>query len=114
MTAEIVEDDDIAPREGGQEDLLDIDAEQLAIDRSVEQASSVDAVMTQGGQEGNRVPMAMWCFADEPLAAGGPAMTARRVGLGPGLVDEDQARQIKPLPVIAAPPPILAGHNVKW
>jgi hypothetical protein len=31
-----------------------------------------------------------------PAAAGTAAVDARHVGLGPGLVDEDQARRVKP------------------
>jgi hypothetical protein len=41
-------------------------------------------------------------LGDEPLTAGASSMTARHVGLGPGLVDEDQASGIKPA-LIALP-----------
>jgi hypothetical protein len=34
-------------------------------------------------------------LGDQPLAASGAAVRARHVGLGPGLVDEDEPRRIK-------------------
>jgi len=35
-------------------------------------------------------------FGQQPVAARRPAAQARHVGFGPGLVDEDQPRRIKP------------------
>ena len=44
MAAEIVEDDDVALPQGRQEQLLDIGAEALAVDRTVEDAGCGDPV----------------------------------------------------------------------
>jgi hypothetical protein len=41
-------------------------------------------------------------FGDQPLAPRRAAVGTRHVGLGPGLVDEDKARRIKP-PLILFP-----------
>jgi hypothetical protein len=38
----------------------------------------------------------VWHLGDEPHAAGTATADARHVGFGSGLVDEDQARRIKP------------------
>jgi hypothetical protein len=38
--------------------------------------------------------VAMWNFGFEPLPPQGPAPQRRHIGLGPGLVDEDQPRWI--------------------
>ena len=46
--------------------------------------------------------MAVRHLVDKPLAAWCPTMGARHVGLGPGLVDEDQASGIDP-PLIGMP-----------
>jgi hypothetical protein len=92
--AEVVEDDDVAWLEGGDEELLDIGAKALAVDRAVEQAGRVEAVVAQRGEEGRGFPMAVRNLGDQALAARRPAVAARHVGLGPGLVDEDQARRI--------------------
>ena len=56
-------------------------------------------------------------LGDQPLAPRRPAVGARHVGLGPGLVDEDQAGRIKPSLILfpLRPPPgdvrtiLLAG-----
>ena len=68
--AEIVEDDDVARLEGRHEELFDIGEEAFAIDRAVEQAGRVDAVVAQGGEECRGLPLAMRDLVDEPLALG--------------------------------------------
>ena len=45
MAVEIVHDDDVARRESGDDELLDIGGEELAVDRSVEHAGRVDPVV---------------------------------------------------------------------
>jgi hypothetical protein len=49
--AEIVEDDDVAGVGGRDEKLLDIGAKALAVDRVVEQARGVEALVAQRGEE---------------------------------------------------------------
>ena len=111
VAAEIVHDDDVAGLERRDENLLDIGEEAFAVDRPVDDAGCVDAVAAQGGEEGQRPPAAMRHLGDQPLAAGRPAVAARHVGLGPGLVDEDQARRIKPALILLPlrPPPCDVG-----
>jgi hypothetical protein len=73
--------------------------------------------VAQGRQEGEGPPAAVWGLGNEPLAPETAAVGARQVGLGPGLVDEDQAGRVKPalilLPLRAPPgdvgPLLLAG-----
>ena len=59
MTAEIVDDDNVAGLERWHHHLLDIGQEAFAIDRSVDHARSVDAVMARRDKEGQRPPAAM-------------------------------------------------------
>jgi hypothetical protein len=53
VAAEIVHDDDVAGLQGGDEDLLDIGSEALAVDRAIENPWSLDPVVAQGGQDQN-------------------------------------------------------------
>ena len=68
VAAEIVDDDDVAWLEGGDEDLLDIGQEALAVDRSVEQPWRIDAVMAESGDEGQRLPAAVRDARLQPLS----------------------------------------------
>ena len=73
------------------EDLLDIELERLAVDRAIEDPWGVDAVVPQRRHEGHGLPVAVRDLGLQPQAARRPAAQRRHVGLGPGLVDEDQA-----------------------
>lgn len=90
MRAQVVEDDDVARLERGNEELFDIGAEALAVDRAVEQTRRFDTVVAQSGQESRSLPVAVRNLVDQTLAAWGPASQARHVGLDPGFVDEHQ------------------------
>jgi hypothetical protein len=90
----VVEDHDVAGLEGRNEELFDVGVEAFAVDRPVEQAWRVDAIVAQGGEEGRGLPAAMRNPVDEPLALRRPTAQAGHVGLRPGLVDEDQAPRI--------------------
>jgi hypothetical protein len=117
VRSQIVHDDDVAWREFGRQALFDIGQEASAVDRTVEHAWRADPVVAQSRQEGESSPAAMRRLGDQPPASGAAAMGPRHVGLGPGLVDEDQAGRIKPslilLPLRAPPgdvgPILLAG-----
>ena len=66
------------------------------------------SVRRQGRGKDCSASSAMGCLGNQPLAPrGAAAVGARHVGLGPGLVDEDQAGRIDPtliLPPLRAPP----------
>jgi hypothetical protein len=94
VTAEIVHDHDIAGTQRRKQDLLDIEAETLAIDRALEKPWRLDPVMAQGGQEGHGLPAAVWNFDGKPLSTWGPTPQCRHVGSGPGLVNENQALRL--------------------
>ena len=96
VAAEIVDDDDVVGLQGGDEDLLDVGPEALPVDWAVKNPWSLDPVVAQGGQEGRGPPPAVRDLGVEPHAAGRPSPQRRHVGLGPGLVDEDQALRLDP------------------
>ena len=54
---QIVHDHDVAPYQRGNQNLLDIGEEQLAIDRSVEHTGGDQAILAQAGNEGRGVPV---------------------------------------------------------
>jgi hypothetical protein len=76
VAAEIVEDDDVALGEGGSEDLLDIEGEELAVDRAIDDPGRIDAIAAQGGEEGEGLPMAVRQAGLETLPARSPAGVA--------------------------------------
>ena len=52
--------------------------------------------MTQGGQKRHGFPVAMRNFGHQPRTSRCPSRERRHVGLGPGLIDEDQALRFDP------------------
>ena len=108
VTAEIVEDYDVAGLEGRDQSLLDPGAEALSVDRAVEQAGGFDAVAAQRSEEGVCPPAPMRRLADQPLSPVAPSPDRRHVGLGPGLVEEDQPAGID-VPLMASPAGAAAG-----
>jgi len=76
VATEIVHDDDITGIERGHELLLDIGAETLAVDRSVEDTRSSQPIAAQGTQEGQRPPVAMRSKGTQALALLFPSLEA--------------------------------------
>jgi hypothetical protein len=109
VAAEIVDDDDVAGLEGWHEDLFDVSAEALAIDRPVDDARRIDAIASQSGKEGQGSPAALRRSGNQLTAARRPAAQRRHVGFGPSLVDEDQPRRVKPV-LIRLPPRSAPRH----
>ena len=101
-SAEVVEDHDVARLEGRNEDLLDIGVKALAIDRSVEQAGRVDAILAKSGEKGRGLPAALRNRVDQALSLRGPAAKPCHVGLRPSLIDEHQTPGVDE-PLIGAP-----------
>src|ERR1700719_9178 len=83
VAAEIVHHDDIARLQGRDENLVDIEAERLAIDRAIEQPWGVDAIVAQRRQERHGLPASMRDLGSEPHATWPPSPERRHVGLGP-------------------------------
>jgi hypothetical protein len=118
MAAEIVENDNVAWLEGRDQELFDIGQETPAVDGTVDDRRSVDPVMAKRGEEGQRLPMTVRDLGAQPFTPATATMGARHIGLGPGLVDEDEAPGIKPslitLPACAPTrhvAPILFGRQ---
>jgi hypothetical protein len=116
VTAEMIDHHDVTWPEGGAEALFGIGCEDLGVHRPVDHHRREDAAAAYGGDQGGGLPATMRDLGDEPLATRAAAMGPRHIGLGPGLVDEDQlvGRQLR-LPVAQNLPslcdvrPILLG-----
>ncbi len=108
VAAQIVQDDDVARREGWGQDLLDIEHEEFAVDGTVDHPWRVDAVVAQGGDEGLGLPVAEGGVGLQAFAPHPPAAQGRHVGLHPGFVDEHQARDGDPA-LVGLPPLTLAA-----
>ncbi len=104
---QIVHDDDVAPLERGNQDLLDIGKEGLAVDGAIQHARRGNRVLPQRGEKRQRLPVAVRNLGDERLAAATPAAGAGHVRFGPGFVNENKAGGINPrlvfFPAEAAP-----------
>ena len=96
MAAEVVQDDDVARLQTGDEDFLDVGSEAVAVDRAIQNSRGLNSVVAQSGQEGRSLPVAVRDLGGEPHAARRPSAQRRHIGLGPGLVDEDQALRYAP------------------
>ena len=92
VAAEVVQDDDVSLREGRGENLLDVEEEGFAVDRSIDHPRRIDPVMAQRGDEGQGLPMAVGRVGLKPSSPRAPTPQGRHVGLHPGLVDEHQPR----------------------
>ena len=85
---------DVALAQCRDQDLLNIGAQDAAIDRSVDRPRGGDRVMAQGRDESHGVPVAKWGFADQALTARSPAPQRSHIGLRPSLINEYKALQV--------------------
>ena len=110
VAAEVVEDDEVAGPERGDEELLDPGLEAWSVDRAVEDIGCAEPVRAQPGEEGHGAPAAVRCEALEALSLLRPAAQRGHVGLDPGLVHEHQAVRLQPA-LERLPSHSLAGHR---
>lgn len=90
VAAEVVHDHDVAGPEFGNENLIDIGLESVAVDRPVEDHRRHHPGQAKPGDEGGRPPMAMRDAGAQSFAPRGAPAQPRHVGGGPRLVDEHQ------------------------
>lgn len=111
VAAQIVHDDDVTGPQLWRQMLGDIILEYLTVHRPVEYQGRDDAVVTQAGNKCRGAPVPVWSAADQALPTSAAAMASVHVGLGPGLIDKDQALGIKAMLIIA---PSLARGSDVW
>src|SRR5690606_34476030 len=101
VNGEVVEDDDVALRQGRCELGFDPDVESRAVDGLPDHPGRGQAMTAQSGDEGLRAPMAERRAGKEPCAAQAAAAQPYHPGVDGGLVDEDQAMRFEPHPGLA-------------
>ena len=119
VAAEIVQDDEVASREGREQAVFHIGQEAGTVDRAIEDTGSSKAVVTEGRYEGQSLPMAMWPLGDQPLATRTAAVAAGHIGLRPCLINEHEpvgiTLALRALPACAPPryirPLLLGGRE---
>jgi len=94
VAREIVEDDDVSFGQGRSQLLFDIEREYLAVDGTVDDPGSRDAIAAKRRDECQRLPVAEGSGRRQPLPVRPPAAQRSHVGLDPGLVDENEAGNI--------------------
>ena len=90
MAWQIVEDDDIAWLELGNEELLEKGAELLAVDRPVERARRDEAVLAQRAEDDRGLPMAPRNRRDQALAARASAVECQSARKRPPRIGEQK------------------------
>jgi len=109
VAAKVVHDDDVAWPEGWRQHLAHIGREPFPVDRPVQHEGGVDPVVAQRRDEGHGPPVAVGGLRDQRLSPCAPAMGTDHVGLGPGLVNENEPGGIN-LSLVFLPSGALAGH----
>ena len=89
MHPHIVHDDHVARSQGWCQHLLHIGAEELSVHGPLQQQRRGDAIVSQGGDEGQGSPGAKGYLADQTLSSRRPAAAAHHVGSDSSLVDKD-------------------------
>jgi hypothetical protein len=102
VRAEIVHD---------RQNLLDVSGKALAMDRPVEHAGATMSSQRKAATKVMGFPVPVRSFGDELSPARRPAVRARHIGFGPGLVEEDEAFWIEPR--LKFSPPRAVTRNVR-
>ena len=105
VAAQIVEDDNVTWPKSWNEKLLDVSHEADRIDRTVEDAGSINAIAAQGGEKCHGFPVPVGDARRPPPPAQSPASDRCHVGFRPGLVDEDEALGVEPSLILLPPRP---------
>lgn len=119
MAAQVIDNDNVAGFEGGNEKLLHIGGEADGVDGTIEDRWGVDPVMAESGQKGHGFPVTVRRSGVEALSPLAPSVGPRHVGLGPGLINEHETAGIDlslvALPTLAPPryvrPVLLTGQH---
>ena len=108
VAGKIVHDDDIAwPQDRG-EKVFDVGQETRPIDRPIEHTGRGDLLVTQGGNECCRHPMAVGHRREKALTTGRPAIEPDHICLCSRFIKEDKTFRVQ---IGLARAPLLAGFG---
>jgi len=111
MGGEVVEDQRVTLAQLWTEHLLQINRENLGIDRAFNQKRRFDAFMAQGRDESGTLPVAMRDGAETTLAHQAATMVAGHLGVQAGFINKHQLADI-PAGLLRSPKP-PGGFNVR-
>jgi len=94
MGGEVVEDERVTLAQLGTEHLLQINRENLGIDRAFDQKGRFDAFMAQGRNKSGTLPVAVRDGAETTLAQQATTMVAGHLGVQAGFVNKHQLANI--------------------
>ena len=105
MDGQVVEHNDVAGSQRRHEHLFDVGEECGVVDRAVEDRRRLQAVPSQRGDHGVRLPVSAGRVIAEPQAAGAAAVAPQQIGRDAGFVEKDEvpgiAQRLRILPVAA-------------
>lgn len=110
VCGQIVQDERVARMQARPEHLLEINREDLGIDRTVHQKRGFHLFVTQGRNEGRTLPMAVGQRAQTALAAGTAAIPPGQLGVQAGFINKDQPADVPT--ALLAPPQRPRSFNV--
>lgn len=102
VRGQIVQDERVARTQAWPEHLLEINREDLGIDRSVHQKRGGDLFVAQSRNKCGTLPMTVRHRAQTPLAAGTAAIQPGQLGVQTGFIDKDQPADV-PTALLASP-----------
>jgi hypothetical protein len=88
---QVVHDEDVSGFQRGAEDLLHVGAEHLGVGGAFNGHAGGGAIQADGAEHGGGAPMPAGGAGMDSSATQGPAAQPGQVGLGPALIDKDQA-----------------------
>jgi hypothetical protein len=91
---EVVENDDVASPQGGDQHLLDIGAERVVIDRAIEHGRGTQLGRAEGGDDRVGLPVAAGRVIGDARALEAAGVAAQKIRGDAGLVHEDILRRI--------------------
>ena len=92
VRGEIVQNQRVSGLQAGKEHLLEIDQEDLGVHRAIDQKRGGDLFLTQRGQKGGTLPMAVRYRAHASFTVGTAAVQAGQLGVEAGFINKDQPR----------------------
>ena len=111
MGGEVVEDQRVTLAQLWTEHLLQINRENLGIDRAFDQKGRFDAFMAQGRNESGTLPVTVRDGTQTPLAHQAASMVAGQLGVQAGLINKHQLADI-PAGLLPSPK-TPGGFNVR-
>jgi hypothetical protein len=94
MRGEVVGDDDVARRERGDQDLLDVGEKTVAVHRAIDHAWCGQAGETQAGDKGARLPARERRMIADALAARATAVPPQEIRRDAGFIEKDEVRRV--------------------